>query len=482
MQKIIPFLFFLTLMANLNAQTFHHFLNRINTVPDSAKAALVDSFMSAVPGFPFIEQDTLVHYLFRGNATTVTVPGDANNWNPAAFSMSRISGTDLWYHTHVFEPDARLDYKFVLNGGSWILDPLNPFQVTGGFGPNSELRMPLYIPAPEIEYYPAIPHGTLFDTTFFSAALGNSRQVSVYLPPQYYSSSDSFAVVLFHDGLEYISLANANNVLDYLIWKQRIRPLIAVFIPPVNRTGEYAGSLKQPFTDFVISDIFGWLDTKYRTHRRPEQRAVLGASNGGNIALWMGLTHPEIFGNIAAQSSNVQSSISSGFRYGSQLALKFYLDIGTYDIPVLIPLVQNLVQILNSRGYEYRYRVYHEGHSWGNWRAHIDNALEMFFPGPVYRESGERPVADMFSLQQNFPNPFNGTTVIPYRIKKAGSATLRIYNVTGQLVRVLVQENQAPGEYTVSWDGRDSKGRMLPSGIFFFRFDQGEVRKMLLIK
>ena len=89
---------------------------------------------------------------------------------------------DLGYASRKFETDARLDCKFILNGSNWILDPRNPHQVTGGSGPNSELRMPAYVPSPEILYYPAIPHGTVTDTLIASDTLKNSRHVRVYTP------------------------------------------------------------------------------------------------------------------------------------------------------------------------------------------------------------------------------------------------------------------------------------------------------------
>ena len=76
---VLPVIIFF-LLQSLPAQTFQHFLNRVNTAPDSLKWAIVDSFMNAVPSFPYQEQDTQVHFLFRGNANHITVPGDANSW------------------------------------------------------------------------------------------------------------------------------------------------------------------------------------------------------------------------------------------------------------------------------------------------------------------------------------------------------------------------------------------------------------------
>ena len=96
---------------------------------------------------------------------------------------------------------------------------------------------------------------------------------------------------------------------------------------------------------------------------------------------------------------------------------------------------------------------------------------------------GSRPV-----LLQNAPNPFNASTTIsfllPFRL--AGEPTrLSIYNLTGQLVRVLQLETLQAGEHTLSWDGRDDYGREVASGVYIYRLDVGEWavhRRMLLLR
>ncbi|RPH96731.1 T9SS C-terminal target domain-containing protein [candidate division KSB1 bacterium] len=463
-----------------SAQTFQDFLSRVNAVPEGERGAIVDSFITAVGIFPCIEFDTTVHYVYRGAANSVTVPGDANNWDPASFPMTRITGTDFWYYTRNFESDARLDYKFVTNGTNWILDPRNPYTCSGGYGPNSELRMPDWVSPPEIRTYPEIPHGTLRDTVLFSSDLNNSRTIRVYLPPGYDQSSDRYPIILFHDGLEYITLANTDDVLDYLIAHRRIRPVIAVFVPPVNRTEEYAGNRMNQFTAFVVNDVLPWMDSRFRTLTDAESRATLGASNGGNIALWLGITHPEVFGNIAAQSSNVQTSISNRLQSDPPLTLRFYLDIGTYDIPALIPMVRNLEQILETHGYEYRYFEFHEGHSWGNWRAHIDNALEMFFPGDSAEHVSEAGVPQTYSLLWNYPNPFNSSTTIVFSLAIPQHVSLNVYNIEGRLVTSLIDSPMTAGIHQILFNAAAET-----SGVYFCRMKtEGEsaARKMLLLK
>jgi len=88
-------------------------------------------------------------------------------------------------------------------------------------------------------------------------------------------------------------------------------------------------------------------------------------------------------------------------------------------------------------------------------------------------------------LEQNCPNPFNPQTSISFGLKAMGAVSLRIYDATGRLVRVLVDEARPAGNYTELWDGRDSRGAAVASGLYFYRFDAGtftRTRKMVLLK
>lgn len=92
---------------------------------------------------------------------------------------------------------------------------------------------------------------------------------------------------------------------------------------------------------------------------------------------------------------------------------------------------------------------------------------------------------DKFVLSQNYPNPFNPTTVMEFEIAQPAKVSLKIYNILGQLVTILVDEEKPAGTYTVYWDGNDKNGDPVSSGIYFYKLDAGdftEVKKMVLIK
>ncbi|MFQ5652342.1 MAG: VWA domain-containing protein [bacterium] len=94
-----------------------------------------------------------------------------------------------------------------------------------------------------------------------------------------------------------------------------------------------------------------------------------------------------------------------------------------------------------------------------------------------------------FALQQNYPNPFNPTTTIgfdiPERLAEGVRVRLEIYNILGQLVRTLINENKVPGRYVVTWDGKDEGGELVTSGIYFYNLHATgfqESKRLLLLK
>jgi len=88
-------------------------------------------------------------------------------------------------------------------------------------------------------------------------------------------------------------------------------------------------------------------------------------------------------------------------------------------------------------------------------------------------------------LLQNYPNPFNPSTTIRFQTASAGKVRLGIYNLKGQLVKLLQDGTLAPGDHQLVWNGTDDKGRAVGSGIYFYRLDtngKSFSRRMLLLK
>ncbi|HER42929.1 MAG TPA: T9SS type A sorting domain-containing protein [Candidatus Eisenbacteria bacterium] len=114
------------------------------------------------------------------------------------------------------------------------------------------------------------------------------------------------------------------------------------------------------------------------------------------------------------------------------------------------------------------------------------NESGLAYLGPEAITGSETPEAPAASyLAQNAPNPFNPLTTISFGLSDRGRVTLSVYDVTGRLVRVLIDEDRAAGRYRETWDGRGAHGVTVASGVYFYRLRAGtfsETRKMILIR
>lgn len=455
---------------NLSAQSFNNFITLLNSTPVNERQVRVDSFMTATSGFP-VTEDTLANFVYVGTGITLAVPGDFSGWDPANAVMTHIDNTNFWYRTESFLPATRLDYKIVINNSNWILDPLNPYTAPGGYGDNSELRMPEYIPPAEINFDPTVAHGTLSDTSFYSSNLNNSRNIKIYLPAEYTSTTIDFPVLIVHDGLEYISFAHMDHVLDNMIAAAKVAPLIAVFIPPVNRNAEYMDEDQDAFTSFIVDEMMPWLQSRYRVSDGIGNHGVMGSSAGGNISFWLGMAHPEIFGKIAAFSSFIESDIQNYFENHDALNLSIYMNIGSYDhLQVIHESVEAMVPVLEEKDYDYRFFEFPDSHSYGFWRGHTDEALIFLYPGSEAGIHTGRIDPAKLELSPVFPNPFHNEINIEYQVKVPMGIRIVIMDASGSVLKKLADKLHVPGRYSVQWNGLSNEGKPAAKGVYFAGF------------
>jgi flagellar hook assembly protein FlgD len=97
----------------------------------------------------------------------------------------------------------------------------------------------------------------------------------------------------------------------------------------------------------------------------------------------------------------------------------------------------------------------------------------------------DAPPAANSALAANYPNPFNPSTTIAFRVGQAGPVRLVVHDAAGRVVRTLVDESLSTAAYTIEWNGRDDTGRGVGSGVYFYRLDTvdfSETRRMVLLK
>lgn len=105
-------------------------------------------------------------------------------------------------------------------------------------------------------------------------------------------------------------------------------------------------------------------------------------------------------------------------------------------------------------------------------------------PNTAIHDLGTR-VGQNFRLLDNYPNPFNPSTIIEFELIEGGRTILDIFNVVGQKIRTLKKEQMEAGVHTVQWNGEDNNGRTVPGGVYFYRLVNGknrQVKKMQLIR
>jgi len=469
---------------------FKDFLTRVNRLPNPAdKTAAIDSFFNNTR-FPYAEADAAsptgytTYFVYRGAPNSIVSAGDFNFWNANATDrLQQLPSTTFWYLGKNFESEARLDYKLVLNGSTWILDPTHNKTVSGGFGPNSELAMPKYVQPEEIQFRANIPHGRIETTTLASRFLNNTRTVKIYLPPDYDTSTRLPGVIIVHDGLEYLSLAYLDRVLDDLHERKEITTPIAVFIPPVNRNAEYYQNQRDLFGRFIVEEVLPYVESRYRVSKSARQRANLGESASGHTIFYLAFKYPQVFGLGAGQSSYISSELQALAAAAPDTSLRFYFDVGTYDLAGFLQTNRNWRAQLSGRGFKVKYAEFFEGHSWGNWRAHLDDVLRFLFPPEPATgvKQLERGPAN-FSLQQNSPNPWSistsaGTKLI-FSLAEPAAVNLKVVNVLGQTLWEQQWPNLNAGKYELPLRVK------LSPGIYFYQLqalDKILTKKMIVL-
>ncbi len=370
---------------------FKHHLNSLAQIGNDAdREAAVSEFwnvLAAENKIPFVKDDS-VAFLFRGEADSVCWAGDFSGWQPFVeeFTGRRIGESQVWMCETIFPLDARLDYKIIVND-KWLLDPTNPFQQWSGFGPNSELRMPAWKFPEEAIFNPQSEPGRLSEVKLIhSQQLGYAINYRVYTPAGYDTLSN-LASIYVTDGHEYANekLGSMETVLNNLIAQNRIQPIIAVFVDPRDpenrgnnrRASEY--QMNPKFSAFVAHELVTEIDKTFRTDPSSEQRGILGTSLGGINSAYFGVIRHDVFQLIAIQSPAFQftPAIYQLYQETDRLPLKIFMSTGV--IHDTQEPARQMKHIFDEKGYPLKYIEVNEGHSWGQWRALLDEMLVYFF-------------------------------------------------------------------------------------------------------
>ena len=241
--------------------------------------------------------------------------------------------------------------------------------------------MPFWPAQPEVDDPAAVPAGELVAETILSRSLGGSRRVWFYTPPGYATAPAEtlFPVVYVLDGSNYVEKMDVPRVLDRLIARKAIPPVIAVFSEPGDRQEEYSRNPK--WRAFVSSELVPMVDKRFRTFPAPDHRAIVGSSLAGYGAVDLAVEFPSIFGLCAviAPPEQTASVIANQAKArAAVVSIKFFVLGGVYDS--MINGARRLRTTLEEVNAPVTYLEVPEGHNTNMFRAHLDDALKALLP------------------------------------------------------------------------------------------------------
>jgi enterochelin esterase family protein len=186
-------------------------------------------------------------------------------------------------------------------------------------------------------------------------------------------------------------------VLDNLIHRLEIPPLVAALIHSPDRLREYADDPRH--ADFVAKELVPELEHRYPLFGTPETRCLMGASFGAVASLACAWRQPGFCDNLLLQSGSfaftdigahdrgpvfdpVVRFVNEFRRAPGTPAQRIYLSCGTYES--LIYYNRSMLPFLQSAGLSVRYTEARDGHNWENWRDRLREGLSWLLPGPLW--------------------------------------------------------------------------------------------------
>ena len=418
---------------------------RIQTLRDQIAAGQTntESFWKEVKaqGTPLTEpfgsdgKYQLVTFLWRSTHDTRNVLVIGSFWGvgaPAAYSMHRIPGSDVWYLTVKLPSGARFTYQLSPNdpltsdsprtaqrAATRQADPLSlhPDSAcspnTSKFNCTSVAELPGAPPQPWLVTKPGVAEGRVEKQTIKSAIQKIDRPFSIYTPANYRADGPPNALLILFDGEDLPNDAYPLTTLNNLIAAGRIPPTVAVFVNNVPRRRLVDLVASDEFANFMAKELVPWVRSHYNVTKDPKKTVVTGYSAGGLASAYVALRHPEVFGNVLSRSGafwwspehnggvcggrcpdtsgrggdGSRDATTEGnfmvkeFLASPKLPLRFYLVAGTFESDTaggggeILESTRHLRDVLLAKGYQVHYQQFIGGHDGLSWRGTLADGL-----------------------------------------------------------------------------------------------------------
>ena len=301
------------------------------------------------------------------DAKEVSIAGDYTGWGtPKRLTKSK----NQWSISFDLPDDARFEYKFIVDG-KWILDPANPKRFSGGLGDNSVYEGPKYMLHTN--------EGTPLHPMIRQLLNIGGRTIIVYKPEE----SAGLPMLVYGDGENYEAVGKVQNVVENLVEAKKIKPVILVLIPPVDRMKEYGGAWKV-YADHLFNEWLPAVREATGASSAAKDLYVGGSSMGGVISLRLAEEYPDkVAGGVHSQSGAFLFD-SPGIDF-HELAdpdhlqkiakgTRLWFCWGQFE-GSLTKANEKLMVTLKHMGLACGHKSTDEGHNWTAWRNRMEEGL-----------------------------------------------------------------------------------------------------------
>jgi len=340
-----------------------------------------------------------------------------------------VDESDVWYLTVKLPKGARFMYQLEPNRPSAPdadrvtrqVDPLNngpkyqcPAEAST-YRCYSIGELPEAAPQPWLAKRPGVPTGSIETKTIHSAIQKVDRSLTIYLPTGYARRGTPYDLVVLYDGDDFLDEQwNGRNTWDNLIAAGRIPPIVVVMVHNLPGRRLFDLVANAAFAEFMAGELAPWIRARYNVTADAKRTVVGGASAGGFGATYLGLAHPEVFGNVLSMSGAFwwspehNGGICGGLcatpdgrpvvanraattepNWVAQVALKrpavparFFLSVGTFEFDQsgtgggILEETRRLRDILRAKHGRVIYEEFVSGHDGLGWRGMLGEGLE----------------------------------------------------------------------------------------------------------
>ncbi|MNJ44955.1 Enterochelin esterase [compost metagenome] len=337
---------------------------------------------------------SLVTFLWRGAEHNVRVFGAPSGNHD---ELQRLGDSDVWFRSYEVPSSARLSYQMAADVppssdrrvilATTRRDPLNTAAFADSSGDpwlsRSQLELPDAPAQPWVAQRQGVARGTVERQRLNSKLLGNERDVYLYRPAAWKAGAAGQGLLVLFDAHAYTRQVPTPVILDNLIADSLIAPTAALIIAnPSDLSRQQELPPSPQFARFMAEELMPWAKAR-GISAEASRTVVAGSSYGGLASAYMGLKHPELFGNVLSMSGSYwwgregeePGWLTREYVKAPKQALRFYLQSGLFEGPKILDTNRHMRDVLLAKGYPVTQVEYPAGHDYLQWRGSLPCGL-----------------------------------------------------------------------------------------------------------